>query len=129
MTQDVVDACGLAATGMAKVYHVDGSSLVETYLVNIGLPNNVSYRGVRVAKGNLPNGADILIGMNIINTGDFAVTNFNGITKFSFRVPSVEHIDFVEESTGPQFQRGSKPKAKRPSPGGRGNKRKEKRKR
>ena len=129
ITQDVVDACGLAATRMAKVYHVDGSSLVETYLVNIGLSNNVSYHGVRVTKGNLPNGADILIGMNIINTGDFAVTNFNGITKFSFRVPSVEHIDFVEETTGPQFQRGGKPKAKRPNPGDRGNKGKGKRKR
>ena len=101
ITQAVVDACGLVATGMAKVYHVDGLSQVETYLVNIGLLNNVGYSGVRVTKGDLPDGADILIGMNIINTGDFAVTNFNGITKFSFRVPSVGHIDFVEESKSP----------------------------
>ena len=34
---------------------------------------------------------------DIINTGDFAVTNLGGITKdFSFRFPSLEHIDFVE---------------------------------
>lgn len=42
-------------------------------------------------------GADILIGMDVINRGDFAVTNVGGITKFSFRVPSEAHIDFVED--------------------------------
>ena len=41
--------------------------------------------------------ADVLVGMDIINTGDFAVTNLGGITKFSFRFPSLEHIDFVEQ--------------------------------
>jgi hypothetical protein len=39
--------------------------------------------------------ADILIGMDIITLGDFAVSNFEGVTKFSFRVPSLSHIDFV----------------------------------
>ncbi len=83
---------------MTNVAHVDGLSRAETYLVNIYLPNNVAFSGVRVTKGTLTGGASMLIGMDIINTGDFAVTNFNGITKFSFRVPSIEHIDFVEES-------------------------------
>jgi hypothetical protein len=36
--------------------------------------------------------------MNIISRGDFAVTNKGGITKFSFRIPSLVHIDFVEEA-------------------------------
>ena len=107
ITQAVVDACGLVATGMTKVFHVDGSSQVETYLVNLRLPNNVPYRGVNVTKGDLPDDAEILIGMNIINTGDFAVTNFDGITKFSFRVPSVGHLDFVEDSKTSQFQHGA----------------------
>ena len=96
ITQGVVDACGLAPTGIARVEHVEGSSLAETYLVNILLPNNVRYRGVPVTKGNF-SGGDILIGMDIITTGDFAVTNFNGTTKFSFRQPSIGHIDFVGE--------------------------------
>lgn len=114
ITQAVVDACGLVATGMAKVDHVDGSSQAETYLVNIGLPNNVVFFGVRVTKGKFTGGANILIGMNIINKGDFAVTNLKGITKFSFRVPSIGHIDFVKESKRPLFQHGGSPKPKRP---------------
>ncbi len=103
ITQAVVDACGLVATGMTRVYHVDGSSQVETYLVNIGLPDNVRYPSVRVTKGDLPDGDDVLVGMDIITTGDFAVTNINGKTMLSFRFPSVERIDFVNESEGPEF--------------------------
>jgi hypothetical protein len=38
----------------------------------------------------------VLIGMNIINKGDFAITNFQGKTTMSFRIPSKQKIDFVE---------------------------------
>ena len=40
---------------------------------------------------------DVLIGMDIITQGDFAVTNRCGRTKFSFRFPSQADIDFVSE--------------------------------
>ncbi len=43
-------------------------------------------------------GADVLIGMDIIGAGDFAVTNLNGKTTFSYRYPSMERIDFVKAS-------------------------------
>jgi hypothetical protein len=32
--------------------------------------------------------------MDIITQGDFAITNFGGRTMFSFRLPSLESIDF-----------------------------------
>jgi len=51
---------------------------------------------VRAALGELI-GTDVLIGMNIINQGDFAVTNKDGKTVFSFRLPSVECLDFVDK--------------------------------
>lgn len=34
--------------------------------------------------------------MDIISKGDFAITNVDGKTVFSFRIPSVETIDFVK---------------------------------
>ena len=34
--------------------------------------------------------------MDIINRGDFAITNFGGNTAMSFRVPSIQNIDFVK---------------------------------
>ena len=72
--------------------------MAETYLVNIYLPNGVAISNVHVTKAELI-GADILIGMDIINQSDFAVTNFNGNTMFSFRMPSKAHIDFVRNQT------------------------------
>ena len=115
ITQAVVDSCGLVPTGVAEVNHAGGSSQVATYLVNIALPNSVSYPGVRVSIGAVV-GGDILIGMDIIGTGDFTVTNFNGTTTFSFRHPSIEHIDFVRESKKPQFQHGGTKTVKQAKP-------------
>ena len=97
IAQAVINSCGLAPTGVTKVFHAQGESAnVDTFLENIQLPNEVMVIGVPAMKGVL-NETDALIGMNIINQGDFAVTNLNGRTKFSFRYPSLVDIDFVEE--------------------------------
>ena len=97
ISQNVVDSCGLVPTGITDVHHAQGIVKdVPVFLVNIGLPNRVAFVGVRVTKGVFP-GADVLIGMNIISRGDFAVTNRDGRTKFSFRIPSQADIDFVVE--------------------------------
>ena len=97
ITQAVVDAISLKPTGMTTVHGVQGVAVVETYLVNIALPNGVEFANVQVTKGILPGGADgdLLIGMDIIAAGDFAVTNKGGQTVFSFQTPSRQHIDFV----------------------------------
>ncbi len=77
------------------VFHAQGSAHVPVYYVNLGLPNRVEFAQVRVTQGVLP-GCDVLIGMDIINMGDFAVTNRDGATVFSFQMPSMNLIDFVE---------------------------------
>lgn len=96
VTQAVVDACGLLPVGIAQVIGVGGQTTEEAFLVNIYLPNHVAFSSLRVTRGRFV-GADILIGMDIINQGDFAVTNHGGVTKFTFRMPSQRHIDFVEQ--------------------------------
>ena len=35
--------------------------------------------------------------MDIIGHGDFVISNYNGNTMFSFRIPSVQEIDFVND--------------------------------
>ena len=94
ISQTVVDACGLAPISRTKVTGVHGTEESDVYLVNIRLPNNVEFPGLRVTQGEFGD-ADIIIGMDVITKGDFTVTTYNGVTKFSFRVPSEEHIDFV----------------------------------
>ena len=82
---------------MARVHTASAEVDAEVYLVNIGLPNGVGFLHVQVTKGTIAPGVDVLIGMDIINQGDFTVTNKGGITVFSFRYPSAIHIDFVKE--------------------------------
>ena len=96
VTMDVVNACGLKPIGIAQSHGAHGVKTVDVYLVNILLPNSVLAYSIRVGLGDLPSGSHVLIGMDIISQGDFAVTNFQGLTWFSFRCPSQAHIDYVE---------------------------------
>ena len=100
ITQSVVDGCGLVSTGMAQVHHAQGMSITETYLVSILLHLGLGFHSVRVSKGILPTGADLLIGMDIITMGDFSITNKDGKTCFSFRIPSAGEVDYQKALTG-----------------------------
>jgi hypothetical protein len=93
ISQRVVDTCLLKPVGVTDVASVAGVSLSEVYLINIFLPNEVGFPNVTVTKGNLGK-IDVLIGMDLINKGDFALTHQHGNTVFSFRYPSSTSIDF-----------------------------------
>ena len=101
ISTNVINALSLKPSGRTIVHTVgEGGKVneyeVNTYLVNIYLPNNVMIIGAIVAEGGI-SGGDLLIGMDIINMGDFAITNYEGQTCLSFRTPSVGQIDFVKE--------------------------------
>lgn len=111
ITKKVVMECKLWPSGMTRVSHAGGESTSNTYFVNIYLPNRVEVCGVRVTEGVLIGSVDVLVGMDIISKGDFAVTNKDKITAFSFRIPSMQRIDFAnyvykEKSTKPVKQIG-----------------------
>jgi predicted aspartyl protease len=96
ISRNVIDKLGLIPTGMGRVFHAGGESWVSTYYVNIFLPNKAGIHSLRVTEGKI-NGADVLIGMDIISRGDFAVCHRDGKTKFSFQIPSSHDFDFVKE--------------------------------
>ncbi len=106
ITKRVVEDLGLMPTGLAEVRHAKGISSTNTYLVNIALPSKVMYGQVRVTEVDLipddntvhDNQPQILIGMDVIGSGDFAVTNFAGKTVLSFTTPSARVIDFIPEA-------------------------------
>jgi len=97
INQKVINECGLKPIGIAEVSTANEKRLSSVYLVSIFLPNRVSFPQLRVTEGTISE-ADVLIGMDIMTRGDFAVTNSDGRTTFSYRWPSAERIDFVEES-------------------------------
>ena len=96
ISERVVKSLELEPTGVARVYHANGESMVNTYSVNIFLPNNAVFYVPMVTEGILT-GTDVLIGMNIISRGDFTVTASKGKTKFSFQIPSTHDTDYVKE--------------------------------
>ncbi|MBI2096269.1 MAG: retropepsin-like domain-containing protein [Candidatus Taylorbacteria bacterium] len=121
ITKKVVDDLGLKPTGVRETRHADGKSINNTYLVNITLPNGVMVGQVRVTEVKLipddntsnERQPQLLIGMDIIGLGDFAVTNTEGKTVLSFRVPSVEEIDFVPRAKEDNVMESGNRKARR----------------
>lgn len=97
ITESVVTKCGLKPIGMIQVEGVGGLQDSETYVINIGLPNGVGFPSVTVTLAKIRD-AQMLIGMDIITKGDFAVTNVGGNTTFSFRIPSIATIDYVKQA-------------------------------
>jgi predicted aspartyl protease len=96
ISKNVIERLGLIPTGIGRVFHAGGESIVNTYVVNIYLPNNVGIHSLRVTEGILE--TDVLIGMDIISYGDFSVCQSEGKTKFSFQIPSTHDFDFVKEN-------------------------------
>mgnify|MGYP001610309961 FL=1 len=121
ITKKVVDDLKLQPTGVRETRHAGGKSSNNTYLVNIALPNKVMIPHVRVTEVQLipdDNVSDnkqpqLLIGMDIIGLGDFAVTNANNKTTFSFRIPSVEEIDFIPGAQESNIMEGGNRQARR----------------
>lgn len=93
----LVAACGLTAVGTQMVNHAGGQTRRPTHLVNIELPNRVGVAGLLVTEFDAPPDFQVLIGMDIINLGDLAISNVNNNTWVSFRMPSIESVDFVAE--------------------------------
>lgn len=97
ITREVVRKLNLKPIGKTKVQGVTGTDTRDRFLVDFYLPNKVIIPNVSVTEcDGLAGDFNILIGMDIIGLGDFAVTNYNGKTVFSFRMPSTEEIDFVK---------------------------------
>lgn len=81
ISQSLAQKLGLQPTGFAVINHAQGTSRVPKYIINIVLPNSVGFAIKEVTEGILSN-CDVLIGMDIIAQGDFAITNVNGNTTF-----------------------------------------------
>ena len=103
LSAELVARLELTPVGAEKIHTAGGSRLSSTYMVNFELPNKVRIAGALVAELTLPGGFDCLVGMDVIALGDFSITNVSGHTVMSFRTPSIETIDYVEEWRRVQF--------------------------
>ena len=98
ITQALAQKIGLQPTGKATVTTPSGTAEKPTYIVDLYLLNNVRVPQVKVVEMDNVEDAQVLIGMDVITHGDFSITNYKGITWFSFRVPSLHQLDYVEDN-------------------------------
>ena len=116
IAKEAASALKLVPLGKQNMFTPSGPSVANTYLIDIQLPNNVTVPDIVVCDSEI--GAQqigVLIGMDIVNLGDFAVSNFNGKTVFSFRTPSQKQTDYVAEANfqktiGPKHGKGKRKK-------------------
>ena len=110
ITQEVVDSTKLFPTGIGKVNTANGYVEVERYIIDLMLPDDVVVQRLLVNKLKKISDAQLLIGMDIISLGDFAVTNQKKTT-FTFRIPSRTTLDFVTETVTGRLPRAGRRKA------------------
>lgn len=99
ITKATAQKLGLKPTGKVGVSNTSGKQIKDTYLINVYLPNKVALSYVSVVEcESLVGNFEFLVGMDIIANGDFSVTNVNGKTVMSYRMPSIEEVDYVKEA-------------------------------
>ncbi len=107
ITEATAKELNLKPISKAEVTYGRKTHLENVYLVNIFLPNNVIIPNVRVTECEDTNGRfGLIIGMDIITLGDFAITNVENKTTVSFRLPSKQTIDYVKEVNAENSSKG-----------------------
>ncbi len=119
ISEDVVKELSLVATGKISMQTPSGEDIRNTYLVDVTLPNDVVISDLVVADSEIgAQNIGMLVGMDVINRGDFAVSNYNNKTVFTFRIPSEKKTDYVTEIKvsniiGPKHGKGKRKKNKK----------------
>lgn len=95
ISNELVQALNLKPIKKDNGITVGGAYSADVYEVIILLHNTYPVKAEVQAVSNINvTGIDLLIGMDVIYLGDFAISNYHGKTSFSFRIPSKGHIDF-----------------------------------
>lgn len=96
ITQDIIETLHLRPVGMKRISTSGGIYDRYVYLISVTLESHAHFPVLEAVEGHIL-GSDVLIGMDVITQGDFAITNNGGMTTFSFRTPSLTTIDFGQE--------------------------------
>jgi hypothetical protein len=98
ITPKIFTELKLTVVDTAMVHGVNSLMKVPVVLVNFVLPNGIIVDGVRVTVSDIQ-GIDILIGMDLIQLGDFSISNFEKKTVFTFAIPPFQNrTDLYEKA-------------------------------
>jgi hypothetical protein len=89
MTNHLMENLNFIPISSKLVFGVNSKQYVDIVAASIKLPNEFVIKNKRFYVCDLPPGIDMLIGMDIIQLGDFLISNKSGKTQFSFVIPSL----------------------------------------
>lgn len=95
ISEDVVKKLNLPIISMTQVNTANGTAIATRHVVDLYLPNRVVIPNLVVTSAKLAAPIQILIGMDVISSGDFSISNYNNKTTVSFRMPSLGETDYV----------------------------------
>jgi hypothetical protein len=85
ITPRVVEACGLKPIRKGFTQGVNGLETSEAYVINLSLPDKITIHELTVVSKNPGNvWWDVIVGMDIISTGELSIKNVNSKTEWSF---------------------------------------------
>ena len=94
ISKRVADYLRLPIATYIAIGTANGLRNCPVHLLDMRLDGGLLIKRIAVTVSDLPN-IDVLLGADIISRGDFAISNFDGQTKLSFRTPSQEDLDFL----------------------------------
>ena len=99
ISEELAQKMNLTVVGSDNYIGADTIVKCNKYLVGIYIDQDIDCGTLDVGtfkKQNRPE--DVLIGMDILNHCDLAITNTNGKTRISISCPSTHTIDFTKEN-------------------------------
>jgi hypothetical protein len=92
--KSLAENIGLSPIDQAQIQHAGGISLCNIYLANIYVTDKYYLELELTETIGASSDFELIIGMDVISQGDFAFTNKEDHSLFSFRLPSQTYIDF-----------------------------------
>jgi hypothetical protein len=106
ITEKLAKELALYPIASTYVDHAGGRSLSNVYMLNLWLPNQVGLEGIRFTEFKHTTGSfDVIVGMDVITLGDFAITHKHGKTLLTYQLPSFANIDFVKDNKKAEAQK------------------------
>lgn len=79
-----------------SMLHLSSCEFLDTYFIHVGIPTGSVITNILALEDDNED-YEVVIRMYIISQGDFAFSNKDGHSTFSFRIPSTEEIILKDE--------------------------------
>jgi len=98
ITPEIMNQLKVTPVDKKTIAGIHTTQAVDIVYITVQLPNSVIKKIIEVAVCNILSNAGMILGMDIIFLGDFALSNGNAQTLFFFAVPPFkEKIDFSKK--------------------------------